>query len=263
MYKISSARRESRLSKAEQPSPVSIWKRIDNFFRHPAALIVLGFFFSGVVGAWITHLNDSHQKARDAIVRNQDAFRAAMDDFQVGADTVAAGVNHITLRLSATGKAASLQRAEQDYLSSYMTWVQKLAKDRNIIEQQFSDTPYSTEISGVLTNIQGGVEALDYCIQYHIASANFSDDYKPQPTECKLSDGSVINVPTVLMNLRICTHAMTVTLRPDPRFDFATVDAARALLNVKMTFIRQYCQAKKISAGTDAPVSVLEQKPST
>ncbi|WP_155747208.1 hypothetical protein [Burkholderia territorii] len=186
-----------------------------------------------------------------------------MDDFQIGADTVAAGINHITLRLSSSGKAISLQRAEQDYLSSYMVWAQKFARDRNIIEQQFSNTPFSVETSGVLTNVQGGFEAIDYCLQYHIALATLSDDYKPQPTECKLVDGTSINVPTLLTNLRVCTHAMTVTLRPDPRFDFATEDAARALLNVKMAFLRQYCQAKNISAITGVPVSGAGQKPST
>ncbi|WP_161801306.1 hypothetical protein, partial [Burkholderia cenocepacia] len=223
----------------------------------------LGFFFSGIVGAWITHLNDSRQKANDAILRNQDAFRAAMDDFQVGADTISAGINHITLRLSTPGKAGSLQRAEQDYLSSYMVWAQKFAKDRNIIEQQFSNTPFAVEISGVLTNLQGGFEAVDACLQFHVAVANLTDDYKPQPTECKLGDGSAINIPNLLANLRLCTHAMTITLRPDPRFDFATEDEARALLNVKMSFIRQYCPAKKISAGTDTPVSAPGQKPAT
>ncbi|WP_154585675.1 hypothetical protein [Burkholderia cenocepacia] len=266
MYKISSVRSKSRLSSIVPPTPPtrpSIWERISNFFRHPAIVVTLGFFFSGIVGAWITHLNDTRQKANDAIIRNQDAFREAMDDFQVGADTIAAGINHITLRLGSPGKATSLQRAEQDYLSSYLVWAQKFAKDRNIIEQQVTNTPFAVEMSGVLTNIEGGFEAVDACLQYHIAVANLSDDYKPQPAECKLGDGSVINIRELLTNLRVCTHAITITLRPDPRFDFATEDAARALLNVKMTFIRQYCPAKKISAGTDTPLSTPEQKPAT
>ncbi|AJY19926.1 hypothetical protein UA19_01169 [Burkholderia multivorans] len=263
MYKISTTRRKSRLSLIDRPSPPSIIGRIDVFFRHPTIVVAVGFFLSGIVGTWLTHLNDVHQKARDAIIRNQDTFREAMDDFQVGADTIAAGINHVILRFGTFGKAASLQRAEQDYLSSYAIWVQKFAKDRNIIEQQFSNTPFKTEISGILTNVQGGIEVLDYCIQYHIASAYAFDDHKPRSVECKLNDTSVINVQALLMNLRICTHTITVTLRPDPRFDFATEEDARALLNVKMNFIRQYCPANKIAAGTDAPIASSGLAPST
>ncbi|AOJ21970.1 hypothetical protein WJ11_21545 [Burkholderia cenocepacia] len=118
-------------------------------------------------------------------------------------------------------------------------------------------------MSRVLTNIEGGFEAVDSCIQYHVAVANMLDDYKPQPAECNLADGSTINIRELLTNLRVCTHAVTISLRPDPRLDFATEDATRAFLNIKMSFIRQYCPAKKISAGTDTPVSAPEQKPAT
>ncbi len=262
MYKISSARRKSRLSNIVPPTPPSIWERISNFFRHPAIVVTLGFFFSGIVGAWITHLNDTRQKARDAIIKNQDAYREAMDDFQVGADTIAAGINHITIRLNGPGKATSLQQAEQDYLSSYLVWAQKFSKDRNIIEQQFSGTPFSSEMSVLLTNIQGGFEVVDYCIQFHIAVANSSDDYKSQPAECKFSN-STIDIRELLKDLRVCTHAITVSLRPDPRYDFAPEDVTRTFLSAKMTIIRQYCPTKKIAAGTDTPVSPPEQKPAT
>ena len=56
------------------------WKKIDTILRHPAALVVIGFLLSGVLGAVLTDRFQNQKREEDARRKSVDEVRLSIDN---------------------------------------------------------------------------------------------------------------------------------------------------------------------------------------
>ncbi|WP_157648773.1 hypothetical protein [Burkholderia ubonensis] len=224
--------------KAAIPQPAaqsvfSISRLLDAIGRHPAVLVVLGFILSGIVGTHVTKRIDEYSKQREAITRDRDSLRSAIDDLRASFELYAAGTKHVMMTLESNSAEDLRQQALKDYSAAYSTWVQRRVIDYTAIEQRFAGTDNGNTITSIGNLLEIGTEQLDNCIQRHLEAHSKADPVVRGSLICAAQfPVTEYKVDSRLLSLRLCMRVLALSIRPHPLSDFEPA-SKRAIVTAK------------------------------
>lgn len=198
------------------------WRVVNEFSKHPAVLVILGFAFTGLLGKWFTSALDEKQRERDAIVKSMDDLRASVDDVSFSFE----GYYFHTLRLirlmERKAPIAEITAERTAYEIAEEQWQRRLAVDTSNILQRYQSAQDSVGITGVMGNMGVATSWIDTCLEQGSLEPLLRP-IGPQThrlicTDFHESDQMIADERAT--NLSICIREFTRLTRPDPKNDF-------------------------------------------
>ncbi|WP_155753765.1 hypothetical protein [Burkholderia anthina] len=236
------------------PKAFSLWRFLDALTRHPAMLVVLGFFLTGIVGNRLTQKVDEDNRHRAAVTKDFDSLRSSIDDLRSSFELYASGVKHLMMTLQVGETGENRQQALKDYSAAYAQWVQHRVTDYTLIEQRFADTDGGDIVVSVGNLLEIGTEQLDNCIQRHLTQPNGQKLKSDQSLECEaMFPVSAYNVSSRLLSLRLCMRMLAMSIRPLPAHDFDPLPARSLQTDQFLRRMDSACSPKEL-AGLDMPL---------
>ncbi|HKT62128.1 hypothetical protein [Burkholderia sp. 22313] len=228
--------------------------RLDAISRHPAILVVIGFLLSGIVGTYITKRVDESTRQREAITKDRDSLRSAIDDLRASFELYAAGTKHVMMTLESNSADNLRQQATQGYATAYANWVQRRVIDYTAIEQRFAGTENGDTVTSIGNLLEIGTEQLDNCIQRHLEAHSKADPVTHGSLSCAAQfPVAAFNVDSRLLSLRLCMRVLAMAIRPHPATDFASPRARDVQTSKFLEQIEGACSPAPL-AGLNMPL---------
>ncbi|WP_128082985.1 hypothetical protein [Collimonas arenae] len=229
---------------------LGFWNNVDHFVRHPAALIIIGFALSGIVGGWLTYLHEVRLRERDAIVKNMDDLRASIDDLSTAFSHYSSKAYKLIDLMKTNASPEALATAQAEFDLADEKWSERLIVDSPNIKQRFAD---SGEIYGILFDMQLGTGAVNECIKNHVVDGNKESNIGHNKLLCnlKLKDNKKTFAESRLQNLYLCVNLFATLLRPEPRNDFYAFSGNDYTFHGYSVAILKACGYGKIMGITD------------
>ena len=236
-----------------QPIERKSWPTwIKDGLKHPAGLVLLGFFCTGVVGKYLSDRQDEQQRERQAVIKSMDDLRGSMDDLSVVfADYNQRATVLIGLRESAAS-ANYIAPAQTAYNEAYIKLQERLAVDGPNIEQRYPNAPNDYSIPGTLDAIAMGLGFADNCIINGTLKPRATPDRgRSEQLMCTDTKKTTITAQNRLTANYLCIALFTSKLRPDPKYDFADDRSYQPLRAAYTHAIQKICDMQRLMGVVD------------
>jgi hypothetical protein len=91
------------------------WSDVDQFLRHPAVLLLIGFVLSGVLGSWLTYAYQERERNREAAIQSMNELRGSFDDFIVTYNEYTEKIGRLTVLLESNVPPEQIEPARTAY----------------------------------------------------------------------------------------------------------------------------------------------------
>lgn len=193
-------------------------RKINRLSKHPAALLVLGFVLTGVIGNGLVALQEHRERERESLVKSMNDLRAAYDDLS------AAFANYyyrarLLINLQQDGATAdAIAEARKASEAASEKWQERLVADSPTIDTLHEQATGDSRAGYISEDMKVATGLVDDCI------ASNKPVRDPNSTEYMLECGPRWNKDVTalsrLLTLSNCMKTFAMFMRPDPRFDF-------------------------------------------
>jgi hypothetical protein len=216
-------------------------------FRHPAALVLLGFVLTGVIGNYLAQLENERKQQSDAVVKGMDEIRASFDDLSVGFSDFQFRTNRLIKLEEAEASSDEIATARAQYDEAVQKWKDHLVADGPRIGGLYSQMTGYQMMGFPVSHMNIDTEYLDACLSRNIREQG--SDPRDISLTCINKASALPNAtsPGVTVESRMwilstCVQYFTEFMRPDPQFDFQR-DGLRA--NPHLKFIEVICDPQR------------------
>jgi hypothetical protein len=215
------------------------WKRADDFLRHPACLVVIGFALSGVLGSWLASVYQAKDRDRAAAVKSMDDLRSSIDDLLVTFDDYSTRALQVIDAKESGAVQEKIAAAQVEYARAKDKLGSRYLVDMPNIMQRNPNLDVGKVSMLFLEEVRAASVVLDACLNNgKVESAPGHNLYgKKLSCDFKIPGHPNTTADVKISKLTRCMTTFQMELRPDPRDDFdepvnSALKASRAMSEV-------------------------------
>jgi uncharacterized membrane-anchored protein YhcB (DUF1043 family) len=222
--------------------------RFSEFWRHPAVLLILGFFLTGVVGSWLTNLHDEKQRIRDANSKSMDNLRASMDDLAGAYSQYFSHTVELIRAIETAAPKVETAAARIQYQQAYDHWKERYDVNMPNVLQRYPGKAAAQALSLVSAGMDMGMRYMNQCILGGIVHPLSADvGLRRYRLDCDNSAQSAVTA-TVRLNLYTdCVQKLLSEMRPNGTRD----EAARSDDGKNWHIVAQACDVAWLHGTAD------------
>jgi hypothetical protein len=216
-WKTFCLRRKGFVITSKPQRHASRWVAVDQFMRHPAVLVIIGFVFTGLLGQWLSSRHEAKEREREVIEKSMDNVRSAYDGLAVTFSNYRFYTDKLIKVLSMDAAPHEvIAAARKDYDEADRKWEEQLALAAPGV---FTLAPGMSGSNGYsfLQDMAIGTRNLNACIDDNIPGLASGIRLR-EGMRC--SDSTLDTAQGRLGLMQNCVSFVSISIRPDPRLDY-------------------------------------------
>jgi len=210
------------------------------FLKHPVTLLIVGFILTGVLGSYLTQIQEERLREREATGKSMDELRTSFDDLSQGFLEVNERAVRVMDLREARSSPKSIDDARTPYSDAYVRLQEKIVVDGQNIAQRYPFPNSKDEIKALMDNMTRGVALTNACINFGDLKFITDGASKSWKIVCPGYKRRTTAFDTIALDA-LCSEEFTDLLRPDPKYDFVRDKAVVSRIHNSLESVKNNC----------------------